>query len=111
VKTNQARKKELLGSATAPRRHNLDRRASKIADEAKNKSNDELLTTKQLAEWFGVSEQWLEIGRGKNYGPKFIHLAPKVVRYRRGDCLAWLERRTFACTTEYPPVVRAQVDA
>ncbi|HUS96770.1 MAG TPA: helix-turn-helix domain-containing protein, partial [Hyphomicrobiaceae bacterium] len=61
----------------------------------------ELLSTPQLAEWLGVSTQWLEIGRSRGYGPPFIRMSPKRVRYRRGDVLDWLRERTHLCASEY----------
>jgi hypothetical protein len=85
-----------------PERHILDRRAHKIAAEP----SKDLLSTKELAEWLGVSEQWVEIGRGKNYGPKFKVFGPRMIRYRRVDVLAWLDERTYSCTTEYPAELR-----
>ena len=85
-----------------PQRHNLDRRARKLAAE----DSKDVLSTKELAEWLGVSEQWLEIGRGKNYGPKFKVYGPRMIRYLRSDVLAWLEERTYSCTTEYPAELR-----
>ena len=82
------------------RRHHLDRHAGAIM-EAANGDQDDLLTTPALAALFRVSKQWLEIGRHKGYGPKFIRLAPQVVRYRRGDVKAWLLERQHAHTAEY----------
>ena len=56
----------------------------------------------ELAEWLGVSKQFLEIGRGKkSYGPRFIKLSPRKIRYRRTDVLVWLEQRSHASTSEY----------
>jgi predicted DNA-binding transcriptional regulator AlpA len=89
-----------------PSRHHLDRRANKLVAESAGADPDELLDTKAVADWFGVSEQWLEIGRIKKYGPKFKQMSPRVVRYRRGDVLAWLKRRTYSCTSEYSPSAR-----
>jgi hypothetical protein len=77
-------------------RHRLD--AVLAADAG---DDDELLTTKQLAEWLQVSTAWCEIGRCKNYGPPFRRLARAVVRYRRGDVRRWLDERFHANTTEY----------
>ena len=84
-------------SPPGPRRtFHLDRRvASIIAAEVDGDDND-LLSTSQVAEWFGTSEQWLELGRCKGYGPPFIKLGPKRVRYRRCDVVAWLLSRTQA---------------
>jgi hypothetical protein len=84
----------------APKNHHLDRRADKIAA-ADVGADDELLTTREIADWFGVSIQWLEIGRSKNYGPPFKRLAPHTVRYQRGDARKWLRERTHKSTAEY----------
>jgi predicted DNA-binding transcriptional regulator AlpA len=87
--------------ASIPLRHHLDRRADHIADFAADKSADELLTTPATAEWLGVSTQWLEIGRSKGYGPPFVRLSTRRVRYHRAGVLAWLASRTHASTAEY----------
>jgi predicted DNA-binding transcriptional regulator AlpA len=84
-----------------PQRHNLDRRAHQIVDLGGSGSDDQLLHTREVADWLGVSTQWLEIGRSKNYGPKFTRVGPRVIRYRRGDVLKWLRERTHASTAEY----------
>ena len=85
-----------------PSRHHLDRRAADLAAEgASAGAADELLTTSDVAEWLGLSTQWLEIGRGKNYGPRFIVLSTRRIRYRRADVLAWLAERTFVHTAQY----------
>jgi hypothetical protein len=78
---------------TPAARHHLDRRAAEIIEEGRG-DFDDLLTTAATADWFGVSTEWLEIGRSKGYGPPFIRLSPSRVRYRRGDVLAWLHERT-----------------
>ena len=62
---------------------------------------DQLLTTSDLAELLGVSCQWVEIGRHRGYGPPFVRLAPRVVRYRRGDLRVWFEQRQHQHTAEY----------
>lgn len=84
----------------APRTHHLDKRADALA-EAGDGDGDDLLTTKQVAEWLGVSSGWLEIGRVNHYGPQFVMLAPRNVRYRRAAVRAWLQERTFSSTAEY----------
>jgi hypothetical protein len=84
----------------APIRHHLDRRAADLA--AAGAGNpDDLLTTGYISDWLQCSSQWLEIGRSKGYGPRFVRLSPRRVRYRRGDVLIWLTERTFSATTEY----------
>lgn len=84
----------------APHSHHLDQRAAHLAADGDGDGYD-LFSTRQLAAWLGISTQWLEIGRSKNYGPPFLRLAPRMVRYRRADVLAWLATRTHACTAEY----------
>jgi hypothetical protein len=37
------------------------------------------------------------------YGPPFITLAPRTVRYKRAHVLAWLEQRKHQSTGEYRP--------
>ena len=81
--------------ATAKRTHHLDKRARALAQQGPGAA-DELLNTRSLADWLGVSELWLELGRARNYGPKFVKLGPRMVRYRRADVLAWLDARANA---------------
>ena len=78
----------------------LDRRAAKLAGEDVG-ADDDLLSTREVADWLGVSTQWVEIGRSKNYGPEFVRVGPRVICYRRGDVLKWLRARAFASTAEY----------
>ena len=77
-----------------PKKLHLDRRAAAIAAHGPGEPDD-LLTTQEVAEWFGVSRGWLEINRqrGDEFTPPFVRLGGRV-RYRRADCLAWLEERT-----------------
>lgn len=90
-------------SNTRPHKHHLDRRAATLAELGAG-APDDLLPTKAVAEWLGVSIQFLEIGRHKGYGPKFVRIGPARIRYRRSDVLAWLEERTFASTSQYGQV-------
>lgn len=85
----------------SPVRHHIDRRAQKLAEADATGKQDDLLDTRAVSDWLGVSTQWLEIGRSKNYGPKFLRVSPHVIRYRRGDVLTWLKKRTYASTAEY----------
>jgi hypothetical protein len=84
-----------------PRRHHLDRRAHQILAADNGGDGDELLTTPQVAQWFGTSEQWLEIGRTRGYGPSFVMLAARTIRYRRSDCRKYIAARVHASTAEY----------
>jgi hypothetical protein len=85
---------------TGPKqRHHLDRRAG-LADEGKGNA-DELLTSKQVADWLGITEFWIWKGRRDNFGPVFVQPFPEVIRYRRGDVIKWLRERARAVATEY----------
>ena len=81
-------------------RHHLDRRADQIAEKIVG-DEDELLTTSDVGELLGVSTQFLEIGRHKGYGPPFVRLSARAVRYRRDDLRAWLRERKHASVAEY----------
>jgi predicted DNA-binding transcriptional regulator AlpA len=89
-----------LRASTAPVRQHLDRRAAAIIA-ANVGADDELLTTREVSDWIGNSTQWLEIGRSRGYGPPFIRVSQRVIRYRRSDVLKWLSQRTYTCTSEY----------
>lgn len=78
--------------------HHIDRRAGRLIEPG---DDDELLTTVAVADWLGVSCQWLELGRSTNYGPQFKRISERIIRYRRGDVNAWLESRTQTCVAEY----------
>jgi predicted DNA-binding transcriptional regulator AlpA len=83
-----------------PEQHHLDRRVEQLLAAAPEA--DDLLNTKQVAAWLGVSTQWLEIGRCKGFGPPSKKIGPRLVRYQRSEVRAWLrQRRThFARTVE-----------
>ena len=83
-----------------PKRLHIDRRASAIAAFSDG-DNDDLMSTREVAAWFGVSTQWLETARSENYGPPYIRLAPQVLRYRRSDLLGWLKEREYSNTAHY----------
>jgi hypothetical protein len=82
--------------------HYLDKRARRLIEDGTSNgaAPDDLLTTKQTAEWLGMSWQWLEIGRSRGYGPPFIKLHQRV-KYRRDAVVQWLESRTYKSTMEY----------
>ena len=64
-------------------------------------ADDDLLTTQQIAGWFGTSQQWVELGRAKGYGPPYVKLAPGIIRYKRSVVVEWLREREFKRTSEY----------
>jgi predicted DNA-binding transcriptional regulator AlpA len=78
----------------AKQRHHLDKRAGRLADQAPG-GPDDLLDTRELADWLGVSTLWCEQGRAKGYGPRFMKLSPKMVRYKRADVIRWLDSRAI----------------
>jgi predicted DNA-binding transcriptional regulator AlpA len=82
-----------------PKHHHVDRRAADLI--AVPGADDDLLSTRQLASWLGCSTQWVEIGRHRGYGPRFVQLGPRCIRYRRADVRAWLSERSHASTSEY----------
>ncbi len=89
-------------SGTArPCSHHLDRRAFQLIDHGAGGDPDDLLDTAALTDWLGLSKQWAEIGRSRGYGPPFIRLGPRRIRYRRKDVLRWLESRVYARTADY----------
>lgn len=81
--------------------HHLDRRALDLIEAANEGTDDELLSTPRVAVWLGVSPEWLEIGRSKGWGPPFIRVTPRRVRYCRGAVKRWLEERAHRSTAEY----------
>lgn len=83
-------------------KHHLDRRAVALIEQANEGTDDELLNTMQTALWLVVSPQWLEIGRTRGWGPNFLKLSPRRVRYRVGDVKKWLAERSYRHTGEYP---------
>jgi predicted DNA-binding transcriptional regulator AlpA len=81
--------------------HHLDKRAADLLAALGSGDADDLLTTKEVATWLNVSTQWVEIGRHAGYGPKYVRLSARCVRYRRGDVLDWLTTRTHTWTGQY----------
>lgn len=92
----------------ASRRLHIDKRADQLVQQASGEGDD-MLNTTGVAEWLGVSTQFLEIGRHRGYGPPFIRLTPKIVRYRRDDVLDWLRERQHHRTLEYTQAPRKAV--
>jgi hypothetical protein len=83
-------------------RHHLDRRALDLIEAANEGTDDELMTTPRVAVWLGVSPEWLEIGRSKGrWGPPYLRLSPRRIRYRVGDVKNWLKGRACRSTAEY----------
>jgi predicted DNA-binding transcriptional regulator AlpA len=86
-------------NAPETRRHHLDRRANELAAQGAGHPDD-LLSTPELAAWLGCSRLWVELGRVEGYGPAFVQVGPKMIRYRRSDVLAWLASRSRTATSK-----------
>ena len=78
-----------------PKSHHLDCRAGRLLADGTDGPPEQLFTTKQLASWLGVSMGFLEIGRCRGYGPRFVRVSSNRVRYRRVDVVAWLHERMY----------------
>jgi hypothetical protein len=83
----------------APGKLLVDRRAHRLIDV--DFHPETRLTTKQVAVWLEVSEQFLEIKRTRGGGPRFERITNKLIRYRAGDVIEWLRSRAHAATSEY----------
>jgi excisionase family DNA binding protein len=53
-----------------------------------------LLTTKQAARYLELSEVTLKRWRVKKFGPKFVRLGQRKVRYRQEDLEEWIDGQT-----------------
>ena len=84
----------------ARNRFHIDKRAASLLS-ASDADGDDLLTTREVADWLGVSPQWLAIGRVKKYGLEFVRVSSRHLAYRRSAVRAWLESRTYSSTSEY----------
>ena len=98
--TPKKRQRKKLISIGVPRAHHFDKHADQLAKEIRG-SDDQLLDTPQTAALMKVSHQFLEIGRHRGFGPPFMKLGRRLVRYRRGDVKEYLKARTHLSTSEY----------
>lgn len=53
---------------------------------------EEILTTKEVAQWIRVSESTLCRWRQRGMGPHATWMTPSCPRYRRADVEQWLAR-------------------
>jgi hypothetical protein len=77
-----------------PRKLKIDKTAEVVVARAPDGDDDALLDTASTAVWLGVSTQWLELARCKGYGPRYVKVTARLVRYRKGDLLGYLRSRT-----------------
>jgi len=52
-------------------------------------SEKEMMTTREVAEYFGVELGTVQMWRHRKRGPKFILISPNCALYRRQDVLKW----------------------
>jgi hypothetical protein len=78
----------------------IDKRVDQVLAVGGTGADDDLLSTAQVAAWFGVSVQWLEVARMRGYGPEFELMGPRCIRYRRSTCREWLRSRACVTTDE-----------
>jgi hypothetical protein len=90
--TEPRRGRPRRGPDTAPKFH-FDPFANFIGDRLADGDPDDLLTDKYLALKAQVSPMWFQTARSGGYGPKFVKLGPRMVRYRRKDAVAWFRSR------------------
>jgi len=88
-------------SYNPPSSHHIDRRAGDLAQKYSPGEPDDLFDTKTVAAMLIVSTQFLEIGRTEGYGPKFVRLSTRRIRYRREAIIAWLREREYQSTKDY----------
>jgi hypothetical protein len=81
----------------------IDRRAHQIIAQSGDAAGnpDDLMSVEAVADWLGVSKQFLDIRRTQNNGPKFTRVSARRIMYQRSDVLSWLEKRKFASTKDY----------
>jgi hypothetical protein len=63
-------------------------------------SSKDILDTKQMSAWFGLSPHWFKTRRKHGDGPPFEQRG-RVVLYRKSSVLAWLDERTVGGTEEH----------
>ena len=64
--------------------------------------NNEVMSTKNLAEMLGLQPQTLRIWRSQGRGPQYIRFGGSKSRvfYRKIDVEVWFKRNTYANTSE-----------
>ena len=59
-----------------------------------------LLTTKAVGQYIGAAEETVRSWRRTGFGPPFIRLSPRAVRYKREDVEAWLATNKRISTSQ-----------
>jgi hypothetical protein len=66
--------------------------------------DEALFTQKDLEAVTGLSGAYFERGRWAGYGPKFLKLGGRLVRYTKGDSVSWIKQNpSVASTSETLP--------
>jgi hypothetical protein len=78
----------------------LDRRADDLIEKLEGLEMDAFDTT-QLGLLIHVSDSFLKKGRCQGYGPPFVRLGTRCIRYYKEDLITWLKKRSHICTKEY----------
>jgi predicted DNA-binding transcriptional regulator AlpA len=68
---------------------------------------NDLLSPGAVAEWLGLTEQWVLKACAKGLGPHSIKLGKKSIRCKRGDVQQWIDDKFKAAKA----VTKEQVDA
>ncbi len=102
--TGRAKCSGSTGARGPPKSHHMDRRAATIIALLTERDPDQMLTTVETAELLGCSVSFLEIGRIRGYGPPAHKITPRMLRYRRGDVLAWVRERAEANASKHTAV-------
>jgi hypothetical protein len=80
----------------------IDKRIDQVLDAPDSEGGaDDMMTTRAVAAWLGVSVAWLEIHRGRDDGIPYHQYTNRMVAYRRRDVLDWLDSRRRRSTTDY----------
>ena len=75
------------------------RPANPSKDRCPTTVDNAVLSTRDAAEYLGLSPKTLETNRTRGGGPPFVKLGRRVV-YRRGDLDAWLAERVRQSTSD-----------
>jgi hypothetical protein len=86
----------LRTAAPKTQRRKINKTAEIKINDAPPGADDALLDTASVAVWLGLSTQWLEIARHRGYGPPYVRVTSRLVRYRKGDVIEYLHSRRVA---------------
>ena len=62
---------------------------TRLEDPLGNAHYPPLLSTAQAAKMTGLSEEWFFLGRKGGYGPPYLRVGSRIVRYDRDEILEW----------------------